>query len=607
VKVVEATPPDGVRTVVLITKSSTGTFAWGPLAFEPGVSFPFDGSKTERFYFEGWKFAPPAVAPGPLAPRKACEPGLPRPDWVFEPEDSGQVVTASSAALDFHATWLDAGCAPSSTIAIEVIDRELSCALHSRHACCLSIDCDNASIEGSYDPSNGALSLPGCMLSGAGGAPDLGETPAQQLDCNSGAPFSTAELWSGGERTFAELKTLEVAAGQPLGAGPSAGILSDLVVFEGNRVAVSVRPTFFGARCEDAQGIGKLVVFGGEALTPIATATAPPCLERLQAGEGEGFYGVFGAPSALTLGRFDRLGRLAASWPLATITATLAIGGSSYPVIDLALMRMRWPSTPDVPSSTLVILLTNDSRSQVLILKEPLGDPPPQALESKAFDIPGGADARILVATTTCAATVIDRPSGDTGFRANILGICGFVRGTNGPAPIYPPAPLDPAPTGLPLLPAHASYDPYAHRLVISDDGKSPALHTIGAMPPVPCCSDLGRRRFFERPGASPLASVTWTAPVHCASPGDCPMTTLMAVAEARSRTGSVAPQLWLAEYDADALRFVYGAMRLSSSGVITRARAAEAAHTDVGSSPARVWMMLPWSGELLRVTPSLP
>lgn len=257
----------------------------------------------------------------PLSLAADCAPRLPEPASTLVldgdlPEGPGPL----------HAEWLDGNC-PNllDRIAAEatcIADRCL--AGYEQRGCTLTIDlqlCDfgkqqflvdyrgELCLQKAEEPCKGTVAVP----------PSLA-----RLDCVNSADCSV-DLYLRPEEplfTVQVQEILPVPAKYPSnflsfgvrGNHPITGYIGDLVVL-GDRVLVSSHDgRYYEERSCDSPEPNRLHIFRSDDLTPIFTATAPPCLRDLLPNPGnDGFFGMFGARQTPTCGYFDRDGRLLSS------------------------------------------------------------------------------------------------------------------------------------------------------------------------------------------------------------------------------------------------------------------------------------------------------
>jgi hypothetical protein len=296
---------------------------------------------TEDHTFIGWtgdairSLSPPddRIGTDEVAPSRPCQRRLPAPAITLHRID-GEIRPGDPESIPgLTAQWLASSCAPFETagVAVDSTCQRGRCVPDriSPIGCCLE------------------LRLPACglgtlLLSSASGATVIEGGPPG-LDCEPRDLGSSLFSLTCTEPSICEVSVFGVEppldlsveriplypSVPPFDPTPAEetdlepehigrGYAGDLLVMDDRALVVGWGGSPVATECDEMSPRPELVEVDLDLFTVVATATLPPCLERIaQDPLGRGFFGVFGAPEAWTLGLFDPGGRLLDAAPFA--------------------------------------------------------------------------------------------------------------------------------------------------------------------------------------------------------------------------------------------------------------------------------------------------
>jgi hypothetical protein len=246
-----------------------------------------------------------------------CEQPLPAPAWAARWSVRGELVALDAEALAevpaLTSGWVTTRCAPlaSGALSVDVTceDRHCAHALRSTGECEFEVEfsgCTRAPVTGAIF-ANGELCL--------GPEADAPACPVEAVVPPGEPPFllDRVELVPTAQERLPDFLTFN---GLLIPDVMSEGWAHDLELV-GGYVAVVVGDGTFGGPCRgDYSRTVRVELWDPQTLTLASTATVPPCLTAIASLGGSGFVGAYSSERAWRLGRFDVTGRLVASAPI---------------------------------------------------------------------------------------------------------------------------------------------------------------------------------------------------------------------------------------------------------------------------------------------------
>lgn len=273
------------------------------------------------------------VDDSPLVPVKGCRQGLPAPLWTRRWFD-GALRSHDGPTPPLTAPWLTSLCPDLSGSAVRVDADcfETRCEPRVRWTgrCALELDlgsCGLGVVPASVDASGAVCA----DFSAAGWACEPVADPVAQAAyaCLEPAPCEI-HVHAGEPPTapFELAKTQLVEDAEPYlpGTLDRLGVLQTDTLADGYLLELLVLPDAVvvsrsvdlpvGACFPGDARPGALVFLDPESLLPVRTTTAPRCLRRMVPDEAGGFVGAYVDGNELLLGRFDERGSLTSSVPM---------------------------------------------------------------------------------------------------------------------------------------------------------------------------------------------------------------------------------------------------------------------------------------------------
>jgi hypothetical protein len=259
-----------------------------------------------------------------------------------------------------------------------------------------------------------------CALTESSGdcSPAETKSPAvAAMECDSRGLTATIDLFPAAPPRFSITARKSLLGDRPVHVSLGTDVLrartwlsdmlllnDEVVVVDGNGLGM--------LGCARPDTASRLVFLNMDTLEVVRTATAPPCLARLERDPQGGFFGVFGNEE-LQIARFDNLGRVRSSSSLSigpiSALADLAVSVSDPPVIAVAVFEDASHGYVRAPSITLVDLNLT-SHSTILLRGYPFSEG-----STYLYSMTAGLSGRFAIAFNSASNTSIAMLSPTTG------------------------------------------------------------------------------------------------------------------------------------------------------------------------------------------------